>query len=145
MNVKIREGKESDYSSIEEIEKLCFPNPRKKKKLKAKIFSKPNPYFIVAEIDGRVVGYEMGYDVKGKLYDCYKAIHPDFQRKGIGKLLLEKQLEIAKKRGYKYVFIKTSNNYLGMLILALKNGFKITGYKAKEWGNSPAIWLEKKI
>jgi len=146
MNVKIREGRDSDYPYLEEIERLCFPDSgRTREQLEQRVFSNPGPYFIVAEVDGRVVGYEMGYEVKGKLYNCYKAVHPDFQRKGIGKLLLDQQLEIARERGYKYVFIKTSNQAPGMLILALKNGFKIIGYKDREWDDEPAIWLEKEV
>lgn len=145
MRVKIRKGAEKDYPPIEEIERLVFDKPRKRKEFEDRLNNNPNPYFIVAELNGAVTGYAMGYDVKGKLYNAFLAIHPKFQRKGIGARLLKEAIVIAKKKGYKNTFFKTSPDFIGMITLALKHGFKIIGYKDKEWGNRPAIWLEKDI
>jgi len=145
MKIKIRDVQKSDYPSIEKIETTCFPKPRTAKDIKKRIFDNPDPYLIVAETGKQVVGYAAGYKEKEKIYFCYMGILPDHQRKGIGQLLLNKQIQIAKKKGYEQVFLKSPNTSSGMLILAIKNGFKIIGYKDKEWGNSPAIWLEKEL
>lgn len=145
MEVKIRKATNKDYLAIEEIERLVFDKPKTRKEFESRLNNNPNPYFIVAELNGKVVGYAMGYDVKGKLYNCFFAVHPKFQRKGIGTLLLKETLAIAQKKDYKNAFFKTSPDFIGMIVLALGYGFKIIGYKDKEWGNRPAIWLEKKI
>lgn len=43
------------------------------------------------------------------------SVHPDFQRKGIGKKMIEYTLNEAKKLGYKAVLITGNNNYYNPL------------------------------
>lgn len=145
MKIKIRKGTKKDYSVIEEIERLVFKHPHTKKEFERRLKNNPRPYYIVATFERKVIGYSIGYDVKGKLYNAFLAIRPEFQRKGVGTSLIKEIIRIAKRNGFKKTFLKTQNDSIGMISLALKFGFKIIGFKDKEWGDKPAVWLEKKI
>ena len=73
-----------------------------------------NELNMVAEIDGKIVGsimYTIGAVVseEGITKKCLSfgplAVHPDYQRMGIGKALIEKTFELAKELGYESVII----------------------------------------
>lgn len=73
-----------------------------------------NELNMVVEIDGKIVGsimYTVGELVseEGITKKCLSfgpiAVHPDYQRTGVGKALIEKTFELAKEIGYESVII----------------------------------------
>lgn len=69
---------------------------------------------MVAEMDGKIVGcimYTVGRlsSEEGITKKCLSfgpiAVHPDYQRKGIGKALIERTFELAKELGYESIII----------------------------------------
>lgn len=78
---------------------------------------------MVAEIDGKIVGsimYTVGRlaSEDGAIKKCLSfgplAVHPDHQRKGIGKALIETTFEVAKNMEYESVIIfGHPGNYVG--------------------------------
>ena len=73
-----------------------------------------NELNMVVEIDGKIVGsimYTVGELVseEGITKKCLSfgpiAVHPDYQRIGVGKALIEKTFELAKEIGYESVII----------------------------------------
>ena len=55
------------------------------------------------------------------------AVKSEFQGKGVGKLLLDYAIEMARKDNYKSICIGTANSSVGQLYLYQKKGFEITG------------------
>lgn len=55
------------------------------------------------------------------------AIHPEFQRQGLGKLLLRHLIAEARNAGFARLTVSTGNSSLGPLALYQKAGFRITG------------------
>lgn len=55
------------------------------------------------------------------------AVRPDMQGKGIGKLLIERAIEEAKRRGAAHIDIGTGNSSLHQLKLYQRCGFRIVG------------------
>ena len=69
---------------------------------------------MVAEVDGKIAGSIMYTEARltcedGRSGKCLSfgplAIHPEYQRKGIGKALIETTFEAAKEMGYECVVI----------------------------------------
>ncbi len=58
-------------------------------------------------------------------------VHPDYQGRGIGTMLLKKALEFAKKKGFKRAEAEMAIKNKGSWELAKKCGFKIEGIKKK--------------
>ena len=56
-DVLIRQANINDVDAIFEIEHLCFPDPWSKDSLRYELGENPRAFYIVAEIDGSVVGY----------------------------------------------------------------------------------------
>jgi len=68
---------------------------------------------LVAEYENRVIGHILLYPIKinagtkkcDSLALAPMAVHPDYQKRGIGSKLIEKGLTMAKKLGFKSVIV----------------------------------------
>jgi ribosomal protein S18 acetylase RimI-like enzyme len=105
--LKIRVLDESDLDAVVEIDRRVLGKDRrafwKRKIAYAGIYPRPA---LVAELDGKVVGFILGYvsgwefgvpDTVGWIDTL--GVDPDYQRSGIGKGLFNALIEIFKKSG----------------------------------------------
>jgi GNAT superfamily N-acetyltransferase len=73
------------------------------------------------------------------------AVLPKCRKHGIATKLIEGQIQYAVDNRFKRITVKSSPRWKNMLRLLLKLDFVISGYKANEWENEPAIFLEKDL
>jgi predicted GNAT superfamily acetyltransferase len=83
-----------------------------------------NGGLVLGAFDGdKIIGFSYGFPgiTEGKLYLCSHmlGIHPDYQLMGVGKLLKERQLDVAKEMGYDLIMwtfdpLETRNAYLNV-------------------------------
>ena len=117
----------SDYQVVEEVTREAFWNhhvPGCDEHYLLHIMRNADAFIpeldIVAEVDGKIVG-NIVY-TKAKIVDDNGRVHevlsfgpisvlPDFQGKGIGKLLIEHTIALAKKLGYGAVLIYGDPDY----------------------------------
>ncbi|MDD5638279.1 MAG: N-acetyltransferase [Atribacterota bacterium] len=106
-NLLIRDEKESDFQEISDVtftafEKMEISNHTEQFIIEALRLAKALSISLVAELNGRVVGHIAFSPVI--MTDCTKdwyglgpvSVHPDFQRKGIGKALINEGLSRLK-------------------------------------------------
>ncbi|SOE24101.1 phosphinothricin acetyltransferase [Spirosomataceae bacterium TFI 002] len=101
---------------------------------------------VIAEIDGKVAGYASygpfrpwdGYrfSIEHSIYT-----HNDFQRKGVGKALIETLIQQAKKSGYKTMIGCIDAKNINSIHFHQKFGFDIVG-KFKDIGYKFDTWLD---
>ncbi len=118
----IRQENTNDYKNIHNLIKFTFKNAS---------YSQGNEHTLVdslrqgksfipelslvAEVNNKIVGYILF--TKAKIGDeeilnlAPMAVHPDFQKQGIGKALIEKGHEIAKKLGYNFIVVVGYESY----------------------------------
>ncbi len=135
-------GSEKDLESIVKINKKVFNSSKNPELIKKKLLLYNNPVIIIAEKNQKVRGYGIGYERKNKYYLWMLAVLPEYREKGVASGIIEKMMNYAKSKNYDYLTVKTRNKYKNMLRLLIKKGFRITGYKSREWDENPAIWLE---
>jgi len=100
---------------------------------------------LAALAEGRVVGYKFGYeDRPGRFYSWIGAVSPEHRRQGVARLLMERQHEWARRRGYARVRTYTTNSHRPMLLLNIVEGFDVIGTLIHHSG-SGRIVLEKKL
>jgi predicted N-acetyltransferase YhbS len=76
-----------------------FPNPEVAEGLISSMFSDPDFYCVVAEIDGRIVGSN-GLDERAIIRGVGPTtIHPGVQNMGVGRLLMQAVMDRARDRG----------------------------------------------
>ena len=110
------------------------------------------------EIDGRAVGFmliyfenppcppELGLEGEWLVIDWFD-IHPDFQRKGLGALLLKTAEQIAQNKNVSSIYTVTAVDNEKMLNFSRKNGFKINKRMKDFWGRGTgdALLLTKAV
>ena len=100
---------------------------------------------LVAEYEGKLVGFKVGYERDGEFYSWMGGVLSDYRRLGIAQKLANQQEKWAKEQGYTTILFKTRNHHKGMLIFALKNGFNIIGFKESDTIETSRILLKKKL
>lgn len=92
----IKELRENDIPSIDEIERSCFSSPWSEDSIKSS-FKNSSNHFYAAETDGIIAGYIGLSVVLDEGYILNVAVIPDQRRKGIAKALLNEVINIYKK------------------------------------------------
>lgn len=115
MNITIRSEKQKDYNAISEMVLMAFRKAERNFVEEVALVDclrhhcgYDNELALVAEIDGRIVGYSLfspcevyfKNNLVKAVYLAPLGVHPDFQKKSIGSRLLEEGHRRAKEKGY---------------------------------------------
>jgi len=98
-SLHLREMKPSDIDLIMAIERASFSSPWSARFFLEEIrvsYSKS----LLAEMDGRVVGYVLYWQLPTDVDIHNLAVHPDYRRRGIGRSLLTAVINSAKERAF---------------------------------------------
>ena len=103
-------------------------------------------YLLLAEIDGRPVGFIAGYGLSPALFHGWLGgVLPDYRRQGIARQLWTAQEEWARSRGYSKITVKVRNRFQGMLLFLITNHYLPTKVDAQEDDQENLIWLTKNL
>lgn len=87
----------------------------------------------VAEYAGKIIGVlliEFRHGLVAAI--AYSAIYPEYQRQGIGTMLVEKSAEFAKSKGIKIMSVLIDKDNKNSRAFHEKNGFKLFGYSLRK-------------
>ena len=143
--MKIRQEREDDFQGVQSLVKRAFLNAKHsdgneqdlvKKLRKSSAFVEQ--LSLVCEDDGRICGYilftknRIGSEIGLTLAPV--AVEPKLQKRGLGRLLIKRGLQIAKTMGFNFVCVLGDNEYYSRF------GFK----KASFWKIYPPFEVEDK-
>ncbi len=129
--VLIRKARASDVDAMYEIGTLCFTDAWRKETVAHDLKENHTSWYIVAEINGRVVGYGCFWFVvdEGQLVQI--GVHPDFRRQKLGETLLQRGLEEAKKRHMATLFLEVRVSNISAQAMYEKFDFQNLGLRKK--------------
>lgn len=108
------------------------------------IYIKAKGDFLVATIDGKVVGMGALRNVSEDTAEVKRMrVWPEMQGKGIGKLILDALINKAKELGYKKIILDVAETQKGAQHLYESRGFK--EYKRGETEGQQTIFYERYI
>lgn len=115
-------------AQIAEIERLCFSLPWSENALEDELENE-NAHFLSAVIDGRVAGYIGIIEICGEADITNVAVHPDFRRLGIARMLLNSAEKGAKIRNCESITLEVRESNEAAIQLYSGNGYKQVGIR----------------
>lgn len=119
---------------VSKIEELCIDIPWGKGQIEKELENEKATYFC-AVTNENVVGYIGVWNIMDEGNITNIAVHPDFQRKGIGYALLEEMKNFAKKEKMLFLTLEVNEKNEQAIYLYKKCGFEIIGRRKKYYHN----------
>ncbi len=126
-NAKIIIAKSENIDDIMVIENLSFKVPWSRKSITEEIIENDMAVYICAVIDGKAIGYAGMWHVCDEGHITNIAVHPEFRGGGIGSILVEALLSIAKENGINDLTLEVRQSNIIAQSLYKKYGFKECG------------------
>ncbi len=136
--LKIRRITPEDAKDLERIQSLITKSPSKTdfKKIIQEQLNRDKDVSLVAEVDGKVVGYMIsymiyaGFGIDKSAWIATFGIDPKFMGQGIGKRLAQETFKIYKKMGIKDIYTSVKWDSVDLLSF-----FKTLGFDRSEFIN----------
>lgn len=118
-----------DIPQVQLVERKCFTTPWSRSIFVSEVTRNDNAVYIVAEMGERIAGYAGVWIILDEGHITNIGVHPDFQRRGIGRALMEHLTVCAVARGVTCMTleVRVSNNAAQALYTQL--GFVPSGIR----------------
>lgn len=137
--------REEDVPDVMHIERMCFPTPWHENAFYSELRHEPACY-LVAKVDGRLVGYGGMWVIMDEAHITTLAVHPEYRRQRIGERLLLALLEIAIARRARRATLEVRMSNISAQNLYAKYGFRAVavrkGYYADTREDALIMWTD---
>lgn len=127
--IEIKTMSVDHINDIMVVENLSFSIPWSQDAFIEEITRNKFAVYLAALSEGRVVGYAGMWKVCGEGHITNIAVHPEFRRNGVGALLLDKLIEIAKAEAITSMTLEVRRSNLSAQKLYSKFGFVVEGFR----------------
>ncbi len=125
--ISIRPMTIDDLSQIEVLDKTAFGSLWHNSQTSLEYAFKQAAIATIADIDGDIVGYQISTSMQMGGHLARLAIHPQYQRQGIGYAILRDLMVQFKQRGAMRITVNTQEDNLASIALYVNAGFTRTG------------------
>jgi len=111
-----------------------------------RISERRDPAAFVARHGDQIIAYLWGHSRDdAEFHISHIGVHPEHQRRGIGRALLRECEAACLSRGYRALTTSTYNRFRGMLVLLLQEGFDIQGVTWTDGARELRVLLRKPL
>ena len=128
-DVTIRQADRNDVEAIYIIEKLCFPDPWSREALIYELEENPRAFYIVAELDEKVVGYAGMWWVVDEGHITNVAVMPGYRNRRIGQGIIDVLIEFTSEKGIRHHTLEVRRSNEAAIRLYEKSGFRTEGIR----------------
>lgn len=133
--LRLRPMELSDVERVHHIDQLSFSLPWSERSYRFELTENTNASVWVAEVDEAgsplVVGMIVVWIVLDEAHIATIAIHPDYRKQGIGRLLLTKGLSAAEARGAQLAYLEVRRSNRAAQLLYESFGFEVVGERKR--------------
>ncbi len=140
-NLSVERFKEEDLSDILKLERELFDEPYSEETLRREL-ELPFSLGLVAKLNSETAGYCLSWII-GETCELHRiGVKGKFQGKGIGRILLSKLLERAKKIGAREVILEVSEKNRKAISLYERFGFRKISERENYYGRERALIMK---
>ena len=132
--IEIIEMTANHVSQVAALEKMCFHDPWSENSIASELHN-PLACWLVAVDGEQVVGYVGSQTVIDMTDMMNIAVHPDFRRRGIAQMLVERLVDELKTRQSLSLMLEVRASNLGAQALYGKMGFQQVGLRKNYYKN----------
>ena len=129
MDLIVRQAEERDIKPMAEMDVLCFTAPWSEDSFAKEIRENHLAFYIVAETQGRMVGYAGLWRIIDEGLITNVAVHPDFRRRGVGEALVSVLLTHTMENGITDHTLEVRVSNEAAISLYTKFGFEPAGLR----------------
>ena len=137
---------ETHIAQIAALEKRCFADPWSEASVRSEL-SNPLSYWLVAQEDGKLIGYVGSQSVAPEADVMNLAVAPEWRNKGIGRALMTALIAQLHSRGITALFLEVRVGNTPAQNLYRSLGFVEAGRRPKYYVNptEDALILRKEL
>jgi ribosomal-protein-alanine N-acetyltransferase len=132
---RLRPMELSDVERVHHIDQLSFSLPWSERSFRFELTENHNASVWVAElnVEGRplVVGVIVVWIILDEAHIATLAVHPDYRKLGLGRLLLVQGLRAAEARGARLAYLDVRRSNLAAQSLYESFGFEVVGERRR--------------
>lgn len=132
----IRLATVEDSEGIYKIEEASFSVPWSLESITAELADVERKLYVVIETDEGIEGYGGAWLVYDEGQITNIAVHPLYRRKGYGKLLMKRLMDLCFQRGMNEIFLEVRVSNFAALSLYRQLGFTVKGIR-KDYYSEP--------
>lgn len=125
----IRPAEPKDVGDIAEMEQICFATPWSADAIAQELTSNHRAHYIVAEIEGRVVGYAGMWQILDEGHVTNVAVRPEYRGNHIASTIIAVMLEIGEGIGIARYTLEVRSSNEPAKALYRNFGFKEAGLR----------------
>lgn len=127
--VEVREMTLADVNAVQAVERLSFPVPWPANAFRHELAQNPNARYVVARLEGKLVGYAGIWLMVDEAHITTFAVHPEHRRRKVGERLLQRLFAIADEIGAQWLTLEVRVSNLAAQKLYEKYGFRRAGIR----------------
>lgn len=128
-DLMIRKAQVGDVSSIVQIEEQSFGTPWSENAIRQEIVENENAFYIVAEIDGIVVGYAGIWLILDEGHITNVAVHPGYRRRHVGSAIMAVLIAVTEQEGIFHHTLEVRSENTAAIRLYENLGFHSSGVR----------------
>ena len=146
-NILIEQMTSKDIDGVFEVEKNCFEHHWSKDAFKKELNNEVARY-LVAKLDGKVVGYVGIWFVMDEGHITNVAVHSDYRERTIGDKLVDEMVKLCKENNLVAMTLEVRTSNTVAQNLYRKYGFKMAGIRKEYYSDNKEdaiiMWIQLK-
>ncbi len=134
-NIVIRPMTKDDVDDVYKVEEDCFVDPWSKESIRKELKNDLARY-LVAEIDGEIVGYVGVWFVVDEGHITNVAVHSNYRGKKIGDKLVKEMVELCRQSNIVAMTLEVRVSNIVAQNLYKKYGFKMGGIRKEYYSDN---------
>jgi ribosomal-protein-alanine N-acetyltransferase len=133
---------EKEIEGVMEVQERCFENGQRfSKNFLFNLWREFPEGFVVAKEGEKILGYGILKKEKKQGLIFSLAVSPEMQNRGIGKEIMKRLIEIAKKENLKKIYLHTRETNFKAIAFYQKFGFNIVRLEKKFYSTGENAYL----
>lgn len=128
-NLVIRQAGEWDIDAISSLEKICFTVPWSRDSIARELTENDMAFYIVAELNGQVVGYAGMWHIVDEAHITNVAVLPEQRNKHIATAIIAVMIQFSEEKGIRRFTLEVRSSNEPAKALYRNFGFKEEGLR----------------